>query len=225
MKIYYHPVSTTSRPLMLFAQENGLNIEFKVVDLMTGEHVKPPYSTAVNPNKLVPTLEDGDFRLTESSAILKYLAEKNNLPSYPKDLRQRARVNEVMDWINTQLCRDLAYGLVYPQIFPAHKRPSDEQQQGTLAWAKDRSQGWMKVLDEHILGPKNKYLCGDQITIADYFAAAFVSLAEFIRCDFKPYPNLSRWYNSMKSLKSWNKVNETFYGFAGSMKAVPFETV
>ncbi|MGB7540851.1 MAG: glutathione S-transferase N-terminal domain-containing protein, partial [Burkholderiales bacterium] len=93
MKIYFHPVSTTSRPLMLFAQENGLNIEFQVVDLMTGEHVQPPYSTKVNPNKLVPTLEDGDFRLTESSAILKYLAEKNNLPSYPKDLRQRARVN------------------------------------------------------------------------------------------------------------------------------------
>ena len=38
-----------------------------------------------------------------------------------------------MDWINTQLCRDLAYGLVYPQIFPLHKRRSDEAQDATLA--------------------------------------------------------------------------------------------
>jgi glutathione S-transferase len=138
MKIYYHPVSTTSRPLMLFAQENGLPVEFQVVDLMKGEHVQPPY-TAINPSKLVPVLEDGDFRLTESSAILKYLAEKAGLPSYPKDLKARARVNEMMDWINTQLCRDLAYGLVYPQIFPNHKRPTDPHQQGQLAWAKERA--------------------------------------------------------------------------------------
>jgi len=172
----------------------------------------------------VPMLEDGDFRLTESSAILKYLAEKSNSPAYPKDLKARARVNERMDWINTQLCRDLAYGLVYPQIFPFHKRPSDEHQKGQLAWAQERAKGWMKILDESLIG-KQKYLCGDQITIADYFASSFVSLAEFIRADFGPYPNLKRWYERMKSLKTWNKVHEVFYGFAGSMKDARFEVV
>ena len=224
MKIYYHPVSTTSRPVVLFAQENNLPIEFQVVDLMKGEHVQPPYA-AINPSKLVPLLEDGDFRLTESSAILKYLAEKFDSPAYPKDLKSRARVNEAMDWINTQLCRDLAYGLVYPQIFPMHKRPTEQQQQGQLAWAKERAQGWMKVLDASLIGPNRKYLCGAEITIADYFASSFVSLAEFIRCDLSPYPNLKRWYERMKALKTWNKVHEVFYGFAGSMKDAKFEVV
>jgi glutathione S-transferase len=223
MKLYYHPVSTTSRPLMLFAMENNLPIDFQVVDLMKGEHMQAPYAD-VNPNKLVPVLEDGGFRLTESSAILKYLADKTGSPAYPKDLQARARVNERMDWINTQLCRDLAYGLVYPQIFPHHKRPSDELQKGTLAWAKERAKGWMKVLDQSLLG-RQKYLCGDQITIADYFASSFVSLAEFIRADFSPYPNLKAWYERMKGLKTWNKVHEVFYGFAGSMKDARFEVV
>lgn len=223
MKLYYHPVSTTSRPVLLFIQENNIPAELQVVDLMTGEHMKPPYS-GMNPSKLVPMIEDGDFRLTESSAILKYLAEKTNSPAYPKDLKERARVNERMDWINTQLCRDLAYGLVYPQIFPNHKRPSDEHQKGQLAWAQERAKGWMKVLDESLAG-KQKYLCGDQITIADYFASSFVSLAEFIRADFSPYPNLKRWYERMKGLKTWNKVHEVFYGFAGSMKDAKFEVV
>ena len=91
MKIYYHPASTTSRPLMLFAAESGLKIDFQVVDLFTGEHYQPKYE-AINPNHLVPVLEDGDFRLTESSAILKYLADSVNSPLYPKDLKQRARV-------------------------------------------------------------------------------------------------------------------------------------
>ena len=223
MKLYYHPVSTTSRPVLLFIQENNLKVDTQVVDLMKGEHVQPPYAT-MNPSKLVPMLEDGDWRLTESSAILKFLAEKFDLPSYPKDLKARARVNERMDWINTQLCRDLAYGLVYPQIFPFHKRPTDEHQKGQLAWAQERAKNWMQILDQSLIG-NQAYLCGDKITIADYFASSFVSLAEFIRADFSPYPNLKRWYERMKSLKSWNKVHEIFYGFAGSMKDAKFEVV
>jgi len=217
MKIYYHPASTTSRPLMLFAAESGIPVEFQVVDLFTGEHFKPPYE-AVNPNHLVPVLEDGDFRLTESSAILKYLAEKAGSPAYPKDLRLRARVNERMDWVNTQICRDFAYGFVYPQIFPGHKRPAEEVQAATLSWGKERAQGWMKVLDQHWIGPKNAYLCGDQITIADYFAASFIALGDVVGTDFSPYPNVQRWLNRMKQLKSWSKVNETINGFAASLK-------
>ena len=89
MKIYYHPVSTTCRPIMLFAAENGLDIDFQVVDLFAGEHLKESYG-AINPNRLVPLLEDGDFLLTESSAILKYLAETGGSPDYPSDPRGRA---------------------------------------------------------------------------------------------------------------------------------------
>ena len=224
MKIYYHPASTTSRPLMLFAAESGIDVDFQVVDLFTGEHYKPPFE-AINPNHLVPVLEDGDLRLTESSAILKYLADKINSPAYPKDLRQRARVNERMDWINTQVCRDFAYGFVYPQIFPHHKRPSAEAQAATLAWGKERAAAWMKVLDTHILGPKNAYLCGDQITIADYFGASFIALGDVIRCDYSGYPNLQRWMGKMKQLKSWNKVNETINGFAASLKPAELQAL
>ena len=223
MKLYMNPVSNASRPVMLYIAENKLDVEMHPVDLGKGEH-HADWFVKINPNKLVPVLEDGDFRLTECSAILKYLAERFDSPAYPKELRARAKVNEMMDWVNTQLCRDLAYGFVYPQIFPHHKRPSDELQKGTLTWAKERAQGWMKVLDQHLIGQK-KYLCGGEITIADYFASSFVSLAEFIRADFSPYPNLKRWYERMKALRTWNKVHEVFYGFAGSMKDAKFEVV
>ena len=224
MKIYYHPASTTSRPIMLFVAENGIQADLQIVDLFTGEHFKPPYE-AINPNHLVPVLEDGDFRLTESSAILKYLADKIDSPAYPKDLRQRARVNERMDWINTQACRDFAYGFVYPQIFPTHKRPTDEVQAATLKWHKERTQGWMKVLDQHWIGPKNAYLCGDQITIADYFGASFIALGDVVRSDFSAYPNVQRWLNNMKRLKSWDKVNETINGYAASLKDAKLEAL
>jgi glutathione S-transferase len=222
MKIYYHPASTTSRPLMLFAAESGLQADFQVVDLFTGEHFKPPFE-AINPNHQVPVLEDGGFRLTESSAILKYLADKTGSPAYPKDLQQRARVNERMDWINTQLCRDLAYGLVYPQIFASHKRPSDEAQKATLNWARERAGGWLKVMDQHLIG-RNEYLCGTQVTIADYFAAPFVALSGAIGSDLASYPNVKRWLGKMKGLKSWAKTNEVIDGYAASLTG-PFEKV
>ena len=223
-RIYYHPASTTSRPLMLFAQEQGLDAQFVLVDLFTGEHMKEPYAQ-VNPSQLVPALEDGDFRLTESSAILKYLADVTGSPTYPKDLKQRAKVNEMMDWFNTQVCRDMAYGLIYPQIFPGHKREDDAVQAATLAWNKQRARNWLKVLDEKLIGPKNNFLCGDMVTIADYFGASFAALGDVTRSDYSAYPNVTRWLGNMKKLKSWGKVFEAIDGYAASMKDRTFETV
>lgn len=224
MKLYYHPISTTSRTIMLFAAESGIPLDMQVVDLFTGEHTQPPYA-ALNPNRLVPTLEDGDFVLTENSAILKYLAEKTGSPAYPKDLQQRARVNERMDWTSTQLCSDLVYGLVYPQIFDAHKRRSDEAQGATLERAKERAQTWLKVLDEKVLGPGTNYLCGDTITLADYHAVSYVALAEVIGSDLAAYPNVRHWLNRMKALKSWPKVYEVIDGYAASLKGKPMLAV
>ena len=97
-----------------------------------------------------------------------------------------------MDWTSTQLCSDLVYALVYPQIFDSHKRRSDEAQTATLERGKERAQAWLKVLDEHVLGADNKYLCGDAITIADYHAASYVGLAEVIGSDLSAYPNVKR---------------------------------
>ena len=224
MKLYYHPASTTSRPIMLFAAEQGADIDFQVVDLFTGEHFKDEY-TGINPNRMVPVLEDGDFRLTESSAILKYLAEKLKSPTYPSDLKARARVNERMDWINTQLSRDLAYNLVYPQILPTHKRGSEEAQSGTLAWGGERAKRWLQVLDQHFLGSKNRFIAGNEMTIADYFAAPFVCLGEAVRCDYSQFPNVQRWMSEMKKLPSWRKVNEVFDGFAASLKDSKFVSI
>jgi glutathione S-transferase len=224
MKLYHHPASTASRPIVLFAAEQGIPLDLQVVDIFTGEHHKSPYE-AINPNHLVPVLEDGDFRLTESSAIMKYLADKTGSPLYPKDLRQRARVNERMDWINTQLGRDFCFGVVFPQVLPHHKRRSDEAQEATLLWSKERAQGWLKVLNDHILGPGHSYLCGESLTIADYFGAAFLTLGEVVGCDFAAYPNVQRWLGRMKALKSWKQVNATLDRITAAHKGESFVTV
>lgn len=223
MILYYHPVSTTSRPIMLLAAGDNIDIEFQVVDLFAGEHLGEAFA-AVNPSRQVPVLQDGDFRLTESSAILKYLADKFRSATYPTELRQRARVNERMDWFNTGLYRDLGYGLIYPQVVPSHRRADDKAQAATLAWAREKAKQWLKILDEHIIGPKNRFVCGDQLTIADYLGSSMITLGEVIRLDYFLYPNIVRWLGNMKALPHWGKTQEAFYTyFVAPFKDTSFE--
>ena len=75
------------------------------------------------------------------------------------------------------------------------------------------------------IGPNQPYLCGDQITIADYFGGPMLSLGEVIGCNYAPYPNVSRWLGNMKKLASWPKVNEVFYGLVNSVKDKPFHAL
>ncbi len=223
MKLYMHPVSTTSRPVMQFIADNNIACDMQVIDLFSGEHMKEPYA-ALNPSKMIPMLEDGGFRLTESSAILKYLADKINSPAYPKDLQKRAHVNEVMDWLNSNFYRDWGYGLIYPQLFPHHKRRSDEAHGGAIEWGKKASENWLQILNDNIIG-KHKYLCGDELTIADYFGLAIVQVGDVIRCDFKKYPNVARWLDAMKSRPSYAKIYEVVTGYAESVKGQQFVAI
>jgi glutathione S-transferase len=169
-------------------------------------------------------LVEGDFRLTESSAILKYLASRFDCPEYPKDLKERAQVDSVMDWFNTQFYRDFGYGLLYPQIFPHHKRPTDDQHAGVIAWGKAKSQVWLQVLDVAILG-NNDYVANNKLSIADYFGGCILTAGELIACTFEGYPNVQRWIGNLKRLKHWDEINETLHGFAGSLSGQQFEHV
>ncbi len=216
MKLYYHPASTTSRPVMMYIGETGTEMEMEIVDLFTGANYGAPY-TAINPNQLVPVLDDGDFRLTECSAILKYLAEKSGSSLYPTALQARARVNERMDWVNTQMRREMNYGLVYPQVFDHHKMESAEGQAEKLRRAKIQSQRFMAVLNDHIIGP-NPYLCGDHLTIADFFGGSIVAMAELFGGDLKKLPNVHGWLARLKGLKSWAPTFATIEGFAASVR-------
>ena len=226
MKIYYHPASTTSRPIMLFAAEAGIHADFQVVDLFTGEHYKPPYE-AINPNHLVPVLEDGDFRLTESSAILKYLAEKAGSPAYPKDLKERARINERDGLDQHAGVPGLRVRLRLPADLPDPQAArATRRRTATLAMEQGaRAGAGSRCSTSTLLGTKNAYLCGDRITLADYFGAPFVALGHVVRSDFAGYPNVQRWLQRMQALPNWKKVNETIDGYAASLKEAPLQPI
>ncbi len=226
MKLYAHPASTTSRPIMMFCAEQGVEVENVTIDLFSGAHKEAPY-LAVNPNGMIPALDDDGFILSESSAILKYLADKIDSPTYPKEARARARVNEIMDWANTQFYREIAYHLVYPQVFPNQARATEELTQSVVDWGLERTKPLLETLDHgwHTFPGGSAYLTGESITIADYFTANLLACGDMIGVNWSGTPNVERWLNTMKARPSWAEVHDPINGFIASLAGKEFTTI
>lgn len=210
MKLYYDPISTTARPVLLFAGEEGIDLDLEYVELHSTGPQMDAY-LALNPNGIVPYLVDGAFETGESSAILKYLADKVGSPAYPTELMARARVNAAMDWFATNLQRDFCTFLAYPQL-GVFAEVGPEGLQAMVAYGHKAAPRWLKILDERMIGD-DAFVCGGEITLADYLGSAFVTLGEPVGFDFSPYPNIRRWLGRMKALPSWGIAYAAFNGW------------
>jgi glutathione S-transferase len=209
---------------MQFIAETNLNVEQQVVDILKGEQYGEAYSK-LNPNHMVPMLDDDGFRLTESATILRYLADKAGSSAYPKDLKQRARIDETIDWFNSNFYRDWGYGLVYPQVFPHLKRENPVVQAAVIAYGQEKSKAWLQILNDTWFKGGQPYLNGNQISIADYFGFALTTAGELIHCDFKPFGNVAKWLDTMKQRPAYAKIYEVFNGFCASTKGQKFQAL
>ena len=117
---------------------------------------------ALNPNRLVPVIRDGDFVLWESNSICRYLARKSpHAALYPEDAQARARVEQWMDWQATELnsaWRYSFYGVVRKS--PAH------QDAAQIARSLEAWNGCMRLLDEHFAAG-GQFITGEFFTLAD----------------------------------------------------------
>lgn len=217
MKLFYDPITTFSRPVMMFIAEHRIPVRLEVVSLLQGEHKSPEF-LKINPNGCVPALADGEFVLTECAAILQYLAELAQSPAYPQEPRRRARVNSALGWFQTNfhsaLGHELAYPTLYPAMFPLSPTAYGEVTAAGLAGTRR----WLAVLDEHMIGPDRNYVAGEDLTLADYVGASCTMLAEAISFDLSAYPNVRRWMGTMKARPSWDETYAAFYGLISAIR-------
>ncbi|KAL3499351.1 hypothetical protein ACH5RR_038444 [Cinchona calisaya] len=119
LKLFVDRMSQPSRALLIFCKANGIDFEEVKIDLAKKEHLSPDYK-AINPMKQVPAIEvDGEFRLFESHAILRFLATA--FPGiaehwYPADLFKRAQIDSILDWHHSNLRRG-SVGLILNTTF------------------------------------------------------------------------------------------------------------
>ncbi|XAR55059.1 Glutathione transferase [Bertholletia excelsa] len=107
LKLYVDRMSQPSRALLIFCRVNGIDFEEIKVDLLKRQQLHPEFKE-INPMRQVPAIVDGQFKLFESHAILRYLACA--FPGvadhwYPSDLFKRAKIESVLDWHHSNLRR------------------------------------------------------------------------------------------------------------------------
>lgn len=216
MKLYYEPASTVCRGILLFAAEHGIDLELEYINLFANQNLEPEFCT-INPNRTVPVLIDGDLCLTESSAILKYLADIHGSAAYPTNLRERARINAAMDWFNTGFYHALGYTQVYSRMMPDKYGLSNAAAQAEYETkGLEHARRGLDVLNSHMIGD-NAFVCGPRITLADYFGLPILTLAEVIDFDLSPWPNVERWVATMKSRPAWGPVDIAFQGMKAAL--------
>ncbi len=218
MKLYFDPIAITCRPILLFLAEHDLPVALEQLSLFDGDAQSEAYA-ALNPNRAVPLLVDGEHRLTQSSAILKFLATEAGSALYPADAWARAQVNAAMDWLTADFYPLFGPGFVYPQVIPQYARPTPEAQESALAWGLARSRERLAILDRDLLGTGRAHLCGADMTIADYLGASMVTAGEWVGFDYEPYPNIRRWLDGVRARPSWPEVNAAFAGMSAALRA------
>jgi len=201
MRLYHHPFSFNARRAVMTALHLQAPVELVLIDLASQEHLKPEF-LALNPNHKVPVLEDGDFHLWESCAIMQYLAEKTPSQSlYPTQIRSRADVNRWLFWSAQHLTPAvgiLGWEHAVKGILGLGAADPAEVERGERQFAELAS-----ILDSHLA--ERMYVCGPELTLADLALAAPLGHAGPARLTLAPYAHLNRWLHQVQDLDAWKK--------------------
>ncbi|CAK72830.1 unnamed protein product (macronuclear) [Paramecium tetraurelia] len=192
---YFSPQSPPSRAVRSLLLLSKVVFQGKVVDLMKGEHKTPEYQY-INPNQSLPALVDGELKLFESHAILKYIAIKKELTQfYPKDIQNRARVDCYLDWSQTGLD---AIGTYTNQcfLFPMlRKKPVPQNKEQMYQDTIDTLQFFESIF------LKGRYIQNQpSITIADLKCIADLTQLLLTGLDFNQFPKIRDYLQEMFSL-------------------------
>ncbi|WP_437766630.1 glutathione binding-like protein [Sorangium sp. So ce281] len=204
MKIYGHPMSTCTRKVLTVLAEKGQEAQFVLVDLMKGAH-KQPEHLARHPFGVIPVLEDEDFTLYESRAIMRYLDHKlPGAPLAPTELRARALMDQ---WLSVEQSyfATPAVKIVFQRVFlPMQGKQGDE---AIVDAAKAEVVRALDVVEKALAG--HEYLAGSSYSLADiswmpYLQCLVVSkLGELIT----DRPNVAAWWKRISERPAWVKVS------------------
>lgn len=209
MKLYTFPFSPNCQKVISVAHEVGTPLELVNVDLFKGES-RTPEMLAKNPNGKLPILEDGDFVLWESTAMIAYIAAKAGrsdlLPTTP---RERAEVDRWTAWQSAHFgaaIRKVAFERIVKKLVGRGAPDENVVKAGVAEFAT-----FAGVLDQS-LGNK-EYLCG-RLTIADFDLAPYAALTTNCGLDFEGYPKAKAWLQRMVSRESVKKTLDAARGAA-----------
>uniref|UniRef100_UPI00358E32CE glutathione S-transferase theta-1-like n=1 Tax=Myxine glutinosa TaxID=7769 RepID=UPI00358E32CE len=192
LDIYLDLMSPPCRAVVFMAQKNNIPYTEKTLDLFKGDQLKDEFFQ-VNPLQKVPVICHDGFKLTESVAILKYLAAMYPVADhwYPKEPQARALVDEYFAWQHCSLWMNIVpYFLSHTLIPKISGKPVAEKKVQEM---KENLELTVGVLQSKFLQEKS-FLCGSQISIADLLAYCYLQQPKAVGYDtLAGKPQLEAW--------------------------------
>jgi glutathione S-transferase len=199
LKIWGRNTSSNVQKAMWGVGELGLAHERIDIGGPFGKNNEPPY-LAMNPNGLVPTLEEEDgFLLWESNSIVRHLAAKHRAAVLePQDPKTRALAHQWMDW---QL--SVLGPAITPVFWGLVRTPPEKRDLNAIETAKAKTTGAAKILDAQL--GKTQFVAGDTFSYGDIPVGVMIYRYMKLVPERPKLTNLERWYTAISERKAFRE--------------------
>ena len=178
-----------------------LGLAYQRID--AGRHfgvVNTPEFRRLNPNGLVPTIDDEGFLLWESNTILRYLAAKHAPGTlWPTDVQQRALADRWMDWANSTL-----WPTMVPLFRAFMRTPEAQRDAAAIEAVRLETVEELKILDAQLA--RSAFVGGDAFTMGDIAVGCAVWRWMALPVQRPPLPNLQRWFDALAARPAYRRV-------------------
>ena len=198
IKIWGRKTSSNVQKAMWAVGELGLEHERIDIGGPFGKNKEARY-LAMNPNGLVPTLEEDDgFLLWESNSVVRYLAGKHDKNGVlePKDARQRALASQWMDW---QL--SVAGPAIFGAFWGLIRTPPEKRDMAAIKASQEKTTAAMQILDAQLA--KTQYVAGPSFSYGDIPVGIMCYRYVQLVPERPSTPNLDRWYAAISGRKAF----------------------
>ncbi len=198
IKIWGRNTSSNVQKAMWAVGELGLDHERIDIGGKFGMNKEQPY-LSMNPNGLVPTLQEEDgYTLWESNSVIRYLAGKHDKAGViePKDLKARARASQWMDW---QL--SVLGPAITPVFWGLIRTPAEKRDMAAINAGREKTVGAMKILDAQLA--KTKFVAGENLSYGDIPVGVMTYRFWQLVPDRPAFDNLKRWYDAIAARQAF----------------------
>jgi glutathione S-transferase len=203
MKLYGFPPSPNTWKVRAVAAHIGVPLELEFVDLSkprTADYL------ALNSSGRTPTLVDGDFVLSESAAIMQYIADQKPNTLWPQGARERADITRWQSWQIQHWHKEACEPLIMQRLVKAllNLGPPDATvvENGLAAFNREA-----RLLDAHLR--RQPYLVGSTPTLADFAVAAPLFYTQEAGFPLAAYAQLRDWFGRVSALQGWRETAPT----------------
>lgn len=205
MQLFGHPWSINTRKVLMVLAEKGAAVDLRYVDIPRGAHKRPEH-IARHPFAKLPVLDDGEFRLYETAAILRYLDEVlPGLALSPSTPRGRARAAQ-WDRVHQSYFEPHAHPLIVHRQFSRIIGFTGDE--GVMTAGRAGMQLALDVIDTHLRS--EPYLAGDQFSLAD---VTWMPYLDYLVAQGEPVlgerPGVAAWWQRISTRPMWQQVAHT----------------